>query len=394
MPGTLPTQSAAFPDSMPRQYILLNAVKPTPEAFAEIDSVFGRSGSGSILIGVGCIISYLQQSPRQSLNRLERYLQLSRQFERPLIIQLDGEQWWSARPDLWNWWDPSRPGYDPGNRMNVEWTGWTSDSAVKIGWRNWGRQLRVLPAPNLMSPRYRTACHQAMARLIPRIIDWWHGLPGDKRYLLVGIKVGWESAIGVNTWYYPDGNALLGRPESQDPSYGLRVDSLPDRGVESIGYAAVKTLGLADSGAVTADELTEVVRRHLADLAGYCRRLGVPRDRIFTHCGGWSPGESLYTAAVNRYSCPGWSFYTHADDPEGDTTAMRALAASSAPWWGAVEWLYSGETEAGWASALTKTLAAPGIRYLCIFNWGGIRSNEAAIRSIRTVTTSGSADRR
>ena len=36
--------------------------------------------------------------------------------------------------------------------------------SVKIGWRNWGRQLRVLPMPNLMSPAYRQACHKEMAR--------------------------------------------------------------------------------------------------------------------------------------------------------------------------------------------------------------------------------------
>lgn len=74
------------------------------------------------------------------------------------MIELDGINYWQARPDLWNWWDKSKPGYNPENKKNVEWTDWTPDSAVKIGWRNWGSQHRVLPMPNLMSPAYLKAC--------------------------------------------------------------------------------------------------------------------------------------------------------------------------------------------------------------------------------------------
>ena len=86
-------------------------------------------------------------------------------------------------------------GYEPARlshrriASNVEWTNWSSDSAIKIAWRNWGRQLRVLPPPNLMSPRYREACHEEMrvidshrARLVARvagepegIVDWHQG---------------------------------------------------------------------------------------------------------------------------------------------------------------------------------------------------------------------------
>ena len=74
-----------------------------------------------------------------------------------------------------------------------------------------------------------------------------------------------------------------------------------------------------------------------------CRRkshlAGLPREQIFTHCGGWAEGELLYAAALNDYSCPGWSFYRHGRDPRGDKTAMAAIAASNAPYWAAVEWL-------------------------------------------------------
>jgi len=374
----------------PSQYIILNGVAATPEAFQEVVSVFGDSRHRKTMIGVGFIISYLGSPPDEAAGKLQKYLSLSEQFDVPIVVQLDGEQWWQNRPDLWNWWDKSKSGYNPENTKNVEWTDWSPDSAVKIGWRNWGRQVRVLPMPNLMSPDYRQACHVEMKKLVPIVMNWWHSLPEEKKYLLVGVKIGWESAIGVNNWYYPNGNNLLHHPVENDPLYGLKVDSLPGRGVTTIGYAAVSTLGLATSGKLTEEQLTEVVRLHLKDLCKVCADIGVPRDRLFTHCGGWSHGETLYSAAVNQYSCPGLSFYTYAFDPKKDVTAMKAVESGDAPYWGAVEWLYDGKakegnTKKGWISALKKTLSIKNVRYLCIYNWGGIKNNKAAIEAIDTI---------
>lgn len=368
----------------PGKYIIVNGIEAKAEAFQEIAGVFGKGKARNYSIGVGFIISYLGAKPDDAADQLKRYLALSEQFELPVIVQIDGEQWWQGRPDLWNWWDKSKPGYDPENRKNVEWTGWTSDSAVKVGWRNWGRQLRVLPMPNLMSPAYREACHIEMAKLIPIITDWWKALPKNKKYLLVGVKLGWESAIGVNNWYYPGGNDLLDQPESNDPKYGLTTDLLPDRGVQTMGYAAVSTLGLATSGKLKEESNTEVVRLHLEDLCKLAAEKGVPRHLLFTHCGGWAEGETLYSAAVNKYSCPGWSFYKYAVDPRKDTTAMKALELSNAPYWGAVEWLFEGEkTKEQWKTAITNTLSDRRVRYMNIYNWGGIKNKPNSIAAIK-----------
>jgi hypothetical protein len=371
----------------PIQFILVNGVEATHESFNEVASVFGKTTDHEIAVGVGFIISYFRMSPTEAASKLKKYLSLSEEFDLPVIVQLDGEQWWGNRPDLWNWWDEDKPGYNLENKKNVEWTAWTPDSAVKIGWRNWGRQLRVLPMPNLMSPDYRQACHREMGNLVPIVMNWWKSLPDEKKYLLVGIKVGWESAIGVNNWYYPNGNALLDEPESEDPDYGLETDSLPDRGVRAIGYAAVSTQGLASSGKLRESDVTEVVRIHLEDLCRLAADLGVSRDRLFTHGGGWSQGETLYSAAVNKFSCPGWSFYDYAVNPENDRTAMQALEQSDAPYWGAVEWLYMGEhTQDQWTSAIKNSLSVNKLKYMCIYNWRDIKNNSNAISAIKEIT--------
>lgn len=370
------------------QYVVVN-IAPGEEhqiVFEQIQQIAKRKVSDHVALGIGAIFSYLNQSRDQCKDDLIEFLSLAERYEIPIVVQLDGEQWWGARPDLWNWWDPERPGYNPGNRQNVEWSGWGPEHAMRIAWRNWGRQLRVLPPPNFMSLRYREACHDEMRILIPLILRWWELLPEEKRYLLIGIKLGWESAIGVNSFYYPDGNALLDLSEDKDPHIELKGDQIPDRGVTAIGYAAVMTAHLADSGELREDHLAEIVRRHLNDLCALAAGLGVPREKLFTHVGGWKDEELLYDAAVNKYSCPGWSFYRNASDPAKDKGVKRALRKSSAPFWAAVEWLLMGTNNAqAWHDAIKHTLSDPKCRYVCIYNWNGIKDDRAAIDAIQSI---------
>jgi len=314
-------------------------------------------------------------------------LDLARETAMPVFIWLDGEYWWQHRPDLWNWWDPEKPGYDPKNKQNVEWFSWNPDDALKISWLNWGRQIRMLPPPNLMSPRYRAACHEKMRLLVPIILDWWQALPVDQKHLLAGVKVGWESSIGVNNFYYPNGNALLDKPADADPKYGIKATEVPARGLVQLGYAAVKTAGIRTAGQITEADLAEVARRHMEDLARLAAELGVPRNRLYTHGAGWKEKELLYGAAVNKFSCPGWSFYRHAGDPSQDAGVQEALAGSDAPHWGAVEWLYQGpRTVDAWRGALEKTLADPRCQLICIVNWSSIKEDAAAHEALRQVT--------
>lgn len=369
------------------QFIVFNLSEPRrAEAFAEINQAFTNRAPGRVRVGIAAIFSYLHFPRERVAADLREFLRLAQETDTPVVVQLDGEQWWGHRPDLWNWWDEGGPGYSPTNRANVEWTGWSPDDAIKIAWRNWGRQLRVLPPPNLMSPRYREACHAEMRALIPLVLDWWRELPARQKHLLIGLKLGWESSIGVNAWYYPGGNELLAQSAANDPTTGLKADDVPARGVVQIGYAAVKTAGLRADGVITEADLAEIARRHLEDLCREAARLGVPREKLFTHGAAWKDGEKLYAAAVNEFSCPGWSFYKHAANPRRDMGVQDALKTTDAPHWAAVEWLFQGPPEKeAWHRALTATLADARCRYLCIYNWSGVRGNRAAVEAVQEI---------
>ena len=176
----------------------------------------------------------------------------------------------------------------------------------------------------------------------------------------------------------------MGHSLEKDPQTGLRVDRIPDRGVAAIGYAAVTTAQLAQSGVLQEAHLAKVVRRHLTDLCALAANLGVPREKLFTHVGGWKDQELLYDAGKNKYACPGWSFYRYAGDPGRDMGVQRALGKNDAPYWAAVEWFLAGNKDMeAWYDALEHTLSDPKCRYLCIYNWKSIKNNQAAIDAIR-----------
>ena len=378
--------------SSQQQYLVLNIIpgEQHDEVFQQVDRLGRQSQRGGPELGIGAIFSYLHVSREQCRSELVQFLSLSERYDIPVVVQLDGEQWWEARPDLWNWWNPDHAGYDPANRQNVEWSDWGPEHAIRIAWRNWGKQIRVLPPPNFMSPRYRDACHEEMRSLIPVILEWWRALPREKRDLLIGVKLGWESAIGVNSFYIPKGNDLLELPEQDDPQITLKAELVPDRGVKAIGYAAVTTAGLASGGTLRESDLAEIVRRHLDDLCALASALGIPRERLFTHVGGWKEEELLYETALNRYSCPGWSFYRHAGDVSKDRGVQKALGKSDAPHWAAVEWMLEGKPgDEAWLPALKRALSAPRCRYVCLYNWSGIRDNPAALAAIRSVLGAG-----
>lgn len=358
----------------------------TGQGLEEIKRAVAASENANRRVGVSFVFSYLKTNEGTVVSSLKRFLAAARETRTPVLVKLDGENWWQGRPDLWNWWDPNAPGYDPANRHNVEWTGWGPEHAVRIAWRNWGRQIRVAPPPNLMSPRYRSACREKMEVLLPIVVDWYRDIPDSEKDLFIGINLGWESSIGVNAWYYPDGNRLLTESPAGDPQAGLDAADVTARGQVQLGHAALTAAGIRTTGAVTEQDLFEVVRRHLEDLSRTAREGGLAREHIFTHAAGWRAGELLYDAAVNDYACPGWSFYHFANDPAKDEGVQRALGRSGVDRWAASEWWLPQPHEYDlWYGALKRTLADERCRFVCIYNWEGIKNSGEVLRAIRAV---------
>jgi hypothetical protein len=388
----------------PPQYIFLNRA-PGPDwdqnrpasvtdaLFTQPLEAVGTRGNGRRRLGLSFILSYLNGTPQTLERTLRRLLALSMKHDVPVLIVLDGENYWDGRPDLWNWWDPAKPGYDPGNRVNVEWTGWGPQEAVKVCWRNWGRQFRVRPAPNLASRRFRQASRQSLTALVTILRQWQDRLPPEKRDLFPGVKIGWEASVGINTYHYSGGNAFLEKypnDPSHDPTVGLDMKEDFAGGLQPLGYAALTSKGWRHRGPVTLADQEKITTDYLAFLARVCRQAGLPRDQVWTHAGGqYAPWTRHYShrVAINPDSLPGWSLYGHAPAEAGDLG--DSLTQAGLEDWCAAEWLPAVSTAAQWAAAYEETLSFRRCRFLSLYNWEGIRSKPEAVEGLRRALMTG-----
>lgn len=363
----------------------------TDALFTEPLHAVGTKGSPQTArLGLTFPISYLHGPPDAIAESVRRLLALSEKHDAPVLLALDGQNWWGFRPDLWNWWDKSAPGYNTNNRENVEWTDWEPDTAVKICWRNWGRQIRVLPAPNIAAPRVREACRPILGKLARDIKTWADKLPPEKAHLFPGIKVGWEASIGINAYHYKEGNRFLEdfpNDPIHDPQTGLKMGEDFAGGVAPLGYAALTAKNWKHSGAVNLSDHERVVSDYLDFLARTAREAGLSRDQIFTHAGGqYAPWNLHYShrTAVNKYSLPGWSLYNTTPEQAGDLA--QTVRKNKTPWC-AAEWLPAAKTPMEWANAYRACLNFGNCRFVAVYNWEGIRNKPDALAGLRDVLT-------
>jgi len=380
----LAASAAALSAEAPPRYLFFNIAPASawnqnqPETFSRaiFDDVSNRlrvPQNPRLRIGVSFVFSTLETPTNILAQSLRRLLAGSEESGVPVLVTLDGQNWWQRRPDLWNWWDPNLPGYNPSNAFNVEWTGWSPTQAVKVCWRNWGTQLRVAPAPNIASPTVVAVHLDALRALVPIIVQWQRHLPASRRWLFGGLKLGWEAAIGYNAYYYPDGNRYYDqspRDSSRDPTNSLLLARGLSGGLCQLGYAAVKTAGINDHGEITREDIAKVTQQYLDRLCRVTHELGLPRESVFTHQGGnYAPWDKHlpFWPAFNRWSSPGWSFYNVGPREAGPLDAEMKAARRQR--WAAAEWWWGGATADAWEDHFRRTLSFQDCRFICVYNW-------------------------
>ncbi|KKQ97620.1 MAG: PA14 domain-containing protein [Candidatus Woesebacteria bacterium GW2011_GWB1_39_12] len=336
-------------------------------AVDEIRQHIPTNGTTNRKLGLSFSVWLLDLNRDVQIQDIDKLLNIAVTKDIPIYIRLDGFTWWENRPDLWNWWDPNLPGYNPSNRYNVEWTSWNPDSAIKISWRNWGAQFRVKPQPNLGSRVYIDAKKTALETLIPRIVNWYNNLPNDKKYLLAGVEIDNELSIGTNFYYYPNGNNYLNQNSQLDPNLPADWSQL-DGGYVQLGYAAMSSYGYPQNTTPTKDILNHIMSLHMNDISNYVASLGLPRNKFFTH-GIGTP--YYYTHALTQVATPGWSFYDYAYNPSLAPDFPPAVNELDNTPWGAVEW-WNMNSNVSWQTAFNNTLNYDNNKIVNIFSYESI----------------------
>jgi hypothetical protein len=404
--------AAADADLDRPQYICLNKAFPggwlinDPSTFtqASIDAILaavgGQRGSANRKLCVSFNAWTLIMSPANEttmLASIDALLALALANELPLSISLDPTQWWDSRPDLWNWFDPSKPGFSPANVANVEWTGPSPANATLISWRNWGSQFRLAtPHPNFASVAFRGAAAASVTPLAARIAAWYRALPVGKKWLLAYVRATQELWVGTNYYYYANGNVLAPESPANDPTGG------PGGAAVQLGYAAV--CGSAGSGVpgcsgkpgdhLSVAQLDAVVSSFAAFAAQVLLDAGIPRSRVMVHTGAFFGNApscksncsfNSPQAALVQGAYPAWSLYgaeTFAADNAGLPTALNAIGGAA---WGACEWLpffSPGHNESDWSDAFEGTLRFLNNRLIVVQNFESIEKDGNATAAV------------
>lgn len=340
----------------------------------------------------------------------------AREARLPVLFDLDAVDWWNKRPDLWNFFDAAKPGYNPANVANVEWTGETQASATRVFWRNWGAQIRVeAPIPNFGAPQFLSATETVLRAVVPAIKAYVDALPPDQQYLYGGVIIGTELAIGVNHYHYPNGNSYLGNPTACDPGltytaasgcpapvggacsqYNHNVcppafaNGTLSGGMAQVGYRATLDFGLRTAGQpITQAMLDGVIRKFLTFANGVLvDQLGLPSHKVYAHTGGvfnnGATGPNSYAAAKASTTIAGWSIYGRtASSTVG--TFIDATPIQQALPWSSPEWLgvAANATPASvWTTALEEALTFRNNRMIAVANWEGVSDNASAVSGI------------
>lgn len=364
--GAVAALSACSGTWAPKQYFFLNDLHFNLD-YKSINETFGPQYGCDPAVGQAVLIYLLHQPLEVTLDTLKSHFAEAEKYDIPVFVELDPITFWNDVPWIWNWFDPSKPGYDPSNRDNVEWYGWGPEYAVKIGWLNWGAQCRLDPMANLFSPVYQEEVAIRMKAVLSLVEDWYWSLPKKRRYLLGGIKLTGELGYGYNNWYYPDGNDYYDKPESESPQTGVKYFDPPSRGVCQTGYAALTYSGIRTEGEVTAEDIFEIERHFFDFVIGIASGYSFPRELLYVHSCG--PADEL-KAGLRPGACPSWTVYwERAQHPEDWEVGERIREEIEAPCWGFAEWnIGSDKTEKEWLYALTNCLSFPKCRFITLFN--------------------------
>jgi hypothetical protein len=298
------------------------------EQAAELAQKIGMKGDGKTrLLGSGLPTSTFEVEG-QLPNRIRSAFAAARERDMAVMIHFDFHLAWKNRADLWNWFDPDKPGYNPKNRYNVEWHGWDGPPN-KVRYLNWGVLERMAPNMCFTSKEIRAEITRIVSEIIgPVLREEIAKLKAEgKEALFAGILVGSEP--GIDDYSEPNPERMKMMKEDGVPAGPLGYRALLDRGF-------------------SADNPPDDFRQALATIvqetiAFWCRQFvdaGIPAEKLYPHVAAPAPIKMMNApiwTAFNEYSRPGWTTYAVMVLGENFKAIYEELEKHGNPGWAGVE---------------------------------------------------------
>ncbi len=283
-----------------------------------------------------CFVSPHSCTMQETIEGITNFLNAAAATKTPVSITLDPIQFW-YQSNLWNWFDPSQPGYDPANVGNVEWTGAGPAYATKIAWRDWGSQFRMpTPQPNLGSPALIALVQSQLEQVLAAVRSWYNSASPSDSGLLRGIKIAEEIDVGANFYFYPNGNTIYDtwpNTSEHDPTYGLNFAKGMWGGLVPMGFAMRNsTTGSSGGPAPNGTEIGRGIKAFVEAIAATVRSAwpekAILSEHFFSlHLGHAGDGFIPWNSVMVEPFLPAYSVYPggRSAPPEIQTSFVKDL---------------------------------------------------------------------
>ncbi|MFH1413676.1 MAG: fibronectin type III domain-containing protein, partial [Candidatus Omnitrophota bacterium] len=389
LPGS-PMLFTFVPDDSNPQYIVIDAWNPggdnpeviispfdnkpyvtsnsNPVWISEMINTIGTKGTPARRLAFGEVI-YLWNTDESEIRAcLQNFFSISEDLDVPIFLHLEEERFWEYRPDLWNWFDTTKSGYNPDNKYNVEWSNW--DEPVDFSYINWGSVIRLKPKSCFESQVVRDELNRKYTIVAEEVNNWRIRLAQlGQDYLFAGIHAGWETGI--------------------DSYKNVTWQPFPLEHKVSLGYNALSQRGFSkyNPPADIDTELEKVVKDFAEFEVKGLFDNSIPKDKLYTHIWGAEGIQSgglhaPINVAVNDYSLVGLSLYPNFYNFSKVSQLVSPLGA-----WAIVETPPPiNETD---YKNLINLMRIGNCRLVDFAAWGAnIKGNPAAISKIRQLLAS------
>jgi hypothetical protein len=318
-----------------------------------INSVAARletTGDGKTRqLGVGGGIPVLVSDESKIPQEIKVRFDIAKQTNTAAHFLVDDHIAWSERPDLWNWYDPGKRGYNPDNRKNVEWYDWEASPSKRRYFTPEGNASQT-PHMCYNSPAIRKEISRIISQVVgPALRKEIDKLKQEnKEYLFAGITVGAEAGF--------DDNSVVSRlsqiPDAPNPEQMAMAKMLrhaatlmdEDKAPHSrLGYCSLTNAGYSKANPPKDinQALADVNQKFIEFWDKQFVDAGIPCSKIYTHVAAAPPQDDNNNAPIsivfNPYARPGWTTYPFGTLANRFQRLYDELAKHGNPAWGGVE---------------------------------------------------------
>ncbi len=323
---------------------------PDVSGINTVAAKLGTTGDGKTRqLGVGGGIPVWLSDEAKIVQEIKARFAIAKQTNTAAHLLVDDHIGWDERPDLWNWYDPKRRGYNPDNRKNVEWYDWDG-SPNKRRYITPDGAASQTPHMCYNSP----AIQKEISRIISQVVGPTLRQEIDKlkqqnsEYLFAGITVGAEAGFDD----YSVISILSQIPRAPNPEQMAMAKMLrqaatlmdEDKAPHGrLGYCSLTNAGYGNTNPPKDinQALANVNQKFIEFWDKQFVDAGIPCFRIYTHVAAAPLQDDNNNAPIsivfNPYARPGWTTYPLGTLANRFQPLYDELSKHGNPAWGGVE---------------------------------------------------------